>query len=925
MNRPVHASELPSPRLESAPALLPRAHLIHAKLRPPQLASALIERNTLLGAIDEAAQKKLLLLVAQIGSGKTTLLSQWHARASTQRPVAWLSLDPHDNDPRSFFSYLVAAVRTAVPEFEAYVTGPLGDEGELPLAHVTAVFLESLGRIEADLAIVLDDFQWLSGETVLHAFREILQHSPAHVRWVISSRRMPNLPLSQLKLQDQLTRLGTLDLNLGVAGIAELSLKLHGRKLAAADAEHIHGCTEGWVAGAKLALLSADDPTHLSDALQRFSGSHQDVVRYLAGAVLHDQPAELREFMLVSAVVDKMNGDLCNALLGVTHSDDLLEQLEQSQLFVQPLDNHRHWYRYHLLFLDFLRSSLAREQPQRIPALHKKASHWFAEHQMTEEALVHAFAAGDRAWCVELTSRCARSWMENGEMLEIRRWAEELTPAEILSDNGLSCAYTLSLILSRRFASAGEMLRQARAHSARVGLAGSREEQEAQQFRLKLLTMVMRADTSDEPLTFDVDVPTGGSPDAFYTGILMTAQASRLLRRNQFDAARRLALRGRDVGQQANNVYVMSYGETLVCQADRAQGRFKAAGEVCERIFAAVKGAPRSPAWVNAAIALACSRYERNRLAEAQGLLVELLPFISAVSTVENFVTAYTVLARLKSIQGRHEEAFQLLDYAHSVVEDGSHPSFLAQLCFEKVRLHLLQGELERADATGKEFGLAQHATRGDWKSAREYEEPWGRRGFAQALLWMHAQRQGECQALLQVLRDSAQRAGHVYRQMPLELAQAVCHWRAARVEEAFDGLNRCLETTRSLGFGRAVFDDVPALPELIAAASSAGRLLGPPPTSYIKQPAAPAPGDRPMHFSSSTIARPAPPLEPLTVREIDILKLVSKGYCNKAISEASCIALCTTKWHLRNAFAKLDVNCRTAAIARARELQLID
>jgi len=444
-----------------------------------------------------------LLLLAQIGSGKTTLLSQWHERAIKHRSIAWLSLDEQDNDERSFFSYLIAAVQSAAQNFGGYVAGPPQEDADLPLDHITAVILDGLTRIEDDVVIVIDDFQWIDNPNVLRAFRHLLQHSPAHVHWIISSRRALDLPLSQLKLQDQLTVLGTTELNLGSNDIADLNLKLHGHELSSADADYILGRTEGWVAGAKLALLSVTDPNHVGNALSQFTGSHQEVARYLVDAVLRDQPAEVRRFLLISSLVDKMNSDLCNTLLGISNSDQVLERLEQRQLFLQPLDNYRRWYRYHLLFLDFLRSYLSRDYADDIPRLHKIASQWFAEHQMNDEALEHAFAAQDREWCVEITARCARGWMENGHMLEILRWAAQLTCDEILRDSDLCSAYVLSLILTRRFIEAAAMLGKANSRVASNKTSLTENQLRAHNFRLRVLELVFRAETTDRPIDCD--------------------------------------------------------------------------------------------------------------------------------------------------------------------------------------------------------------------------------------------------------------------------------------------------------------------------------------------------------------------------------------------------------------------------------------
>ena len=399
---------------------------------------------------------------APIGSGKTTLLTQWHRRVAPTHAVAWLSLDERDNDPVRFFSYLIGAVHGAVPGFDAYI------------APVTAarVFSESLDRVGQELTIVLDDFQWLTAPSLIRTVDFLLYRSPDTVHWIISGRCLPEISLSQLRLADQLLIVDGADLNFDDALIVQLSRKLCRRALSQEEAASIKSRTEGWVAGTKLALLAAAaGPAAPADTLQEFAGSHSEVARYLGASVLHEQSADIREFLVASSVVDRMTGELCNALLGISHSQSLLERLERLQLFIQPLDSHGHWYRYHTLFLDFLRSVLRRDAA-RIPVLHERASRWFAEHQLYEEALHHAFLANDLQWRGELVARCLGFWLQEGEIADVIRWSERLPRPEILTHAGISTAYISALILSRRFDDATIALREVEASVAAGRVAG---------------------------------------------------------------------------------------------------------------------------------------------------------------------------------------------------------------------------------------------------------------------------------------------------------------------------------------------------------------------------------------------------------------------------------------------------------------------
>jgi LuxR family maltose regulon positive regulatory protein len=892
-------------------------HLVRSKLRPPLPPATCIQRPSLVARIDAVSHRKLLLLAAPVGSGKTTLLTQWYGQAAMQRPVAWLSLDEGDDDPVRFFAYLVEAIRGAMPGFDACVPGCHDADQRFPLRQVVTVVGEALERLSQDLVIVLDDFQWLTAPAVLRAIDFLVNRSPQNIHWILSGRRAPDLNLGPLRLCDQLATLDALDLNFCSASILQLSQGLCRQPLSAAEADGIRSRTEGWVAGVKLALLSAAGPQAAGSAGQPFTGSNAKLAQYFANSLLQEQTGEVRQFLVATSIVDRMTGDLCNALLGITHGQSLLEELERMQLFIQPLDSHAHWYRYHTLFHDFLRGSLRRDVA-RMDALHERASRWFAEHQLYEEALQHAFAGSNAAWRLELVVRCVQAWRQGGEVANVIRWCEQLPRAEVLGHEVICSAYTGGLILSRRFGEAAVMLDELHARAA----AG--RPVDAVRMRMLRMMLAILSDGSGEPAVDAFDPPQEDSPDRYLSGVLLTLQAYALLRRHEFDAAWRLAMRACDALETVS-LHGHGYASMVASLAERARGDVRAAAQRCKQTFARVRGGRRSPTWVNAATALAHVRYEENRLVDAEALCTEVLPLLPVAATVECFSSAYFTLARIKAVNQRDGEAFQLLDYLHSVLESGRQRRFLAQLCVEKMRLCLAQDDLERARKVAGEFGLPQLAAEGAWREPRPYDEAWERFGFAQACLLMHEQDHAGSRALFEVLRDSARSVGHVHREITLDAALAASHWLAGDPETAFRCLNRGFALTSGLGFSRGVFDELPVLAQVVAAAYRQRRLQLPLPPEYFQKfdslrgsCAVPAPAELRR-------LKPALPLEQLTEREVDLLRLLARGLSNQEISAHSQIALSTTKWHLKNVFAKLDVNTRTGAIARARELQLIE
>ncbi|WP_223759172.1 LuxR C-terminal-related transcriptional regulator [Myxococcus sp. RHSTA-1-4] len=902
-----------------APIGEPLSHLLPTKLSPPQSASVLVTRGAPLRKMDRGVGGKLVLVTAPLGWGKTTLLTQWYRDAGVPHLLAWLSLDEQDNTPERFFSYLVGAIRRTAPEFDAYIASQLDAQVALPLDHATSVVLRSLWNLGRELVVVLDDFHVLRERALVRAFSYLLDHSPPHVHWVVSSRNTPELDLAKLKLTEQLVTLDSRDLSLDGEAIRELGQRLCDAELAPEDVEYLRSRTEGWVAGVKLALLSAGEHAGVSDALRRAIGSNRDVARYLADAVLREQPAEVHEFLVLSSVVDHLHGELCNALLGITHGPALLAHLERAQLFIQPLDTQHQWYRYHSLFLDFLRTQLACDFGDRIPWLHRAASAWFAEHQMPDEALTHAFASGERSWCLQLTARCVEAWMREGEIASVLHWTAKLTAEEVIRSPAVCVAHIACLILSRRFAQASSALQDAK-HRLATAYATSDPEHERLSKQLEHLTL-FHAILSDSAAGSGIEQDTWSGyedSDVFLAGAVLAAKAYQALRMNRFDAMRRLALSARETLQGLNSPFINGYTDVLVALADRAQGNMKDAAERCEAAFERASHGRRNPVWVNAATALANTRYEQNLLDEAEALCIEVLPLLSQASAFETFAMAYLVLARIKSIRGKFAEAWQLLDYLHSVLECGQQTRFLSHVCGEKIRLSLVEQAPARMKAVAQEFGLGERMRRGEWSERRFYDETWERLGLSQAWVLMARGRHGKAHALLETLRASAHDVGYVSRESALLAAIAVCHWRAGDPTAAFAALNRGLALVQRFGFNRSVFDETPGLQEVIVAAASQRKLSHGLPSRYAArfQDVLSAGSQGPCELADP----PSAPLEPLTERELQMLKLLAQGLSNQEISERSNVALSTTKWHLRNVFAKLEVTTRTAAIVKAQE-----
>jgi LuxR family maltose regulon positive regulatory protein len=529
-----------------------------------------------------------------------------------------------------------------------------------------------------------------------------------------------------------------------------------------------------------------------------------------------------------------------------------------------------------------------------------------SEHR--ERALVQAFQTGNRAHCIELIEQCARPWLKAGEVDSVWRWVGRLSRAEILRSEAIATSYIASLIFQRRFAEARDWLRDAE--------HGVGEESEVTRARLRTLRLVLAAlSESDSNDALLAEVGEGPS-DSYLSGALIALQAYALLRKNRFDAARRRALRAREILAEHGDAYGASHAEMLLLLAQRLSGDLLGSAQTCERLYAALDGGARNPAWVNAASALAYLRYEQNRVSEARTLCLELLPLLRVASTPENFSSVYSTLARLELAAGRPSEAQRLLEHLHSAMEDGRHTRLIAQCVYERVRAALAAEDTDLAWRIAAEAGVQTLASAGAWSRPQTYEPTWERLGQTHAMLLMHEGYANACRTVLHTLIRSASHAGCIVRAVGLEALLASCEWRCGDRIQAFAALNRAHARTRSVGFVRSVFDEAPGFASVLRNALAAHQLLQPLPDGYVER----------WHdlLSGGEDASLAAPIEPLTERELAVMRLVAQGLRNEDISERLQIALSTTKWHMKNIFAKLGVESRTEALVRARRMNIV-
>lgn len=422
--------------------------LLTTKLYLPQAPGALVERPRLCAKLDAglAQGARLILITAPAGFGKSTLAAAWLRGQSI--PVAWLALDAQDNEPLAFCTYLLAAIQRAVPGCATELMAQLQGGAPPPPDHFCAQLLNALDRLGHPLLIALDDYHLVTNPAVHERLAFLLDHLPAGVTLLLATRVMPPLPVARLRVRQQLVEIRFQELRFTPGETHQLVNDLHTLALDAEAVAALDARTEGWVAGLQLAILALQSDEGAGPRfLAHFSGSHEFIADYLMEEVLSRQSPAMTDFLLCTAILDRFCAPLCAAVTGAADSDALLHTLLSRNLFLLPLDAERHWFRYHQLFADLLRARLFQSQRDRVPALHRQASAWFAANGLISDAMIHALAANDVTTAADLVNANWIPLLHRGESSTILRWLDALPPEPFDRYPALHNAYAWALFL----------------------------------------------------------------------------------------------------------------------------------------------------------------------------------------------------------------------------------------------------------------------------------------------------------------------------------------------------------------------------------------------------------------------------------------------------------------------------------------------
>lgn len=916
----------------------PSFALLTTKLYAPRPRANFVARPRLITRLNRGwTQRRLTLISAPTGYGKSTLIGEWLAQR--QWPVAWLSVDQTDNDPARFWSYCIAALQTVQPDLGSTSLDLLHSTQTFLLENILAPLVNDIATVPADFVFVLDDYHLVEAPVIHQAMSFLLDNLPPPLHLVILSRSDPFLPLAHLRARGQLLELRAADLRFTPGETAEFLNQVMGLNLSTAEVNTLETRTEGWVAGLQLAALSLQgrDTPDVPGLIAAFSGSNRYILDYLAEAMLQRQPEYIQNFLLQTSILDRLCGPLCDAVLSggagepevreenslsplppcsPVSGQETLEYLERANLFIIPLDDERRWYRYHHLFADLLRSLLQRRlEVGHVATLHRRAADWYEQYGLVADAMSHALAIADAGRAARLVERHAQTLLSRTEMTTLLSWLNALPDEVVRTKPQLSLFEAWALVLTGQLEAVEPRLREVEQDHELTG----------ERAAIRGTAAYFRRDYRQAIELFHQALEYLPPDNLFLRGAVALSLGVAYSWSGDVVNAGQALVEAITTNQAVGNWHVALSAMWNLAQLQVAQGRLQLATELCRQalnlvdVQAKETGQPPIPAAGGVYISMGSLLYERNDLEGAERHLLEGIRLSEQGAELGILIVGYSTLAWIKQAQGEGQAALGVLQRAEQFVQGNPDSVYwAAQLADHRAWLWLVQGNIEAAQRWAQHYQPYQ----GDRLS---YLREIGQTTLARLII---AQASAEDSApggrldkaidLLTSLRHSSLETGRKGHLIEILTLLALAYQVQGNEGQAIEVLGQALSLAEPEDYLRLFLDQGQALVILLRQEAVRGIA-----SAYVDKLLT-------AFAESANITQGKPQLppslliEPLSERELEILRLMAAGMSNQEIAEKVIVTVGTVKWHLNNIYGKLDVRSRTQALARAREFGLL-
>jgi LuxR family transcriptional regulator, maltose regulon positive regulatory protein len=906
--------------------------LLETKWHVPGRRGGAVVRPRLSERLGRGVRSRLSLVCAPAGFGKTTLLTQWLEEIGEHAPgsgpaVAWVSLDERDNDPATFWTYVITALQNAaggtVGTAALGLLQPLQPTPEAALA----ILLNDLQAVNHDVVLVLDDYHVIDSRAIHEDLTYALDHLPPHVHLVLATRSDPPLSLSRLRARGELLEVRSADLRFTHDEAADYLAGTMGLTLTATDIATLADRTEGWAAALQLAGLSLQDRDDASAAVARFAGDDRFIVDYLADEVLARQREDVREFLLATSVLERFNGPLCDAVTATSGGAARLVELERAGLFLVPLDDRRQWWRYHHLFADVLRAHLSEQHPQRSPELHRRAAGWLQHNGDVADAVRHALAGGDFSLAADLMELSMPTMQRERREPELAQWVRAL-PDEVLELRPvLAVAFVGALAQASEFATLDERLTAIENSVRGDGDAWPDQPPPG-------LVVVDDAGYRALPAAVDTYRAALALTRGDLAGTVAHARAALSLAPPDADLIRAAAgalgglaswtagdLAGAYAAYTESVAGLAGVGfmaDVLGCSItlgdiQRTQGRLGDALRIYRQaleLSTTAAGAAPLRGSADMHVGIAGVLLERDDLAGAAEQLAVCERLGEYNWLPQNAYRSRIVAARLRQTEGDLDGALALLDEANRVY-NGDYSPNVQPVPAVRARLRLKRGERNHAGEWAREQGLAADD---ELSYLREYEHITLARLLLAQLAGGDDGALAQATALLERLLTAAEDGGRGGSVIELLVLKSLARQAFGDVHEAVETLRRAVTLAEPEAYVRVFADEGPSMAGLLKALARQE-----PGSGYLRRLVTAA-----QRGGHTVPAQRGGLIEPLSERELDVLRLLATDLDGPDIARRLHVSLNTMRTHSRNIFRKLQVNNRRAAVRQAADLDLL-
>jgi LuxR family maltose regulon positive regulatory protein len=894
------------------------SELLATKLYIPRPRSNLVSRPRLTGRLNAGLGGKLTLIAAPAGFGKTSLLSEWIPQSP--HCVTWLSLDEGDNDPTRFWAYLIASLQQIHPDIAASALALLQSPQPPPINAIITSLINDVEAFPDAFCTVLDDYHFIDFQPIHDALNYLIDHLPGNFHLVMTTRVDPPLSLARLRACDQLAEFRANDLRFTADESSAFLNQVMGLSLEAEDVAALETRTEGWIGGLQIAALSMQGRDDVQGFIRAFSGSHRHVLGYLADEVLNQRPEGTLNFLLQTSILDRLCGPLCDAVTGDPGGQKILEELEHANLFIMPLDDEGRWYRYHRLFADVLQARLSRTWPDLVPELHRRAERWYAHEGMIEEAVRQALTGGDFEEAASLIEPLVGNMVRRGASTTLISWLDTLPQETIRARPSLCLArgWTCFMGPVLGLEDADEWARLALRVAKTDGSLDPTITGEADALQAMIAATRNELARSLELSRQALDQLPLDSP---WRGTVLFCLGSAYYLSGDFLAAADVFREALSLSQAGGEHYIQFAAASFLAEILVFQGHLGRARELYEQVLEWAD--PRLPqkGGVMAYGGLANILCEQDQLDAALTLVQAGAEQLGQVGGAWAALAIYRALARVHQAHGNLTDALDAFGRAHQMGQKTRVGLVVALAAALRARLQLARGDLQAAANWAANSGLGPDDTEASHPGWREVEY------LTLACLLAAQDRHDEASSLLDRLLRSAEAEERNGSAIGILAIQSVLMKSQGNTASALAILERTLTLAEPEGYIRVFVEEGVPMHTLLSnfqslirqrissgADSASLRLL-----TYTEKLLAAF--SRPTGVE--TIESGAI-LEPLTERELEILRLLSTGLSNKEIADILVIAVSTVKSHINGLYGKLGTHRRTEAVAIARDRGLL-